>query len=114
MPNLLNRTGTQLSTDKKRRYDVDLGYAYRDIDSIEINLPQGYEVETIPQDVELKSKFGVYTTAVKLVNNKLVYTRIREQFSGRFPAADYEELAKYYAAIYKADKNRVVLVKKAE
>jgi len=37
---------------------------------------------------------------------------VREQFSGIFPAKDYSDLVSYYDAIYKADRNRVVLVKK--
>lgn len=114
LPNLLNRTGVQLSTEEKRRYDVDLIYPYRDVDNIEVDLPAGYTVEALPQPVTLKTKFGAYTSSVKLENDKLIYTRMREEYAGRFPAADYEELVKYYGAIYKADRARVVLVKKDE
>jgi hypothetical protein len=34
-----------------------------------------------------------------------------EKYSGHFPAKDYNELAKFYETIYKADRNKVVLVK---
>lgn len=114
LPNLLNRNGTQLSPDEKRKYDIDLVYPYRDVDSIEVDLPTGYSVEAMPQEVKLKTKFGAYTSVVKVEGDKLVYTRIREQYAGRFPATDYEELAKFYGAIYKADRARLVLVKKEE
>jgi len=35
-----------------------------------------------------------------------------EQYSGRFPAKDYGELVSFFESIYKADRNKVVLVKK--
>jgi hypothetical protein len=34
------------------------------------------------------------------------------QYSGQFPAADYPALVKYFEAVYKADRNKMVLVKK--
>ena len=49
---------------------------------------------------------------VRLSGNQLIYNRSIEQFSGRFPAKDYAELVKFYETIYKADRNKVVLVKK--
>lgn len=114
LPNLLNRTEAQLSTTEKRKYDVDLIYPYRDVDSVEVDLPSGYTVEAMPQEVTLKTRFGAYSSAVKLNGDKLVYTRVREQYAGRFPATDYEELVKFFGAIYKADRARVVLIKKEE
>lgn len=112
VPNLLNRTGTQLTADEKRKYDVELLYPYRDVDSIEVTLPAGYVVESLPQPVKLQTPFGAYSSSVKIENDKLVYVRVREQASGRFPSSAYDDLVKYYSAIYKADNARVVLVKK--
>lgn len=38
--------------------------------------------------------------------------RMREQYSGRYPARDQEELAKFFADIHKSDRSRMVFVKK--
>jgi hypothetical protein len=62
----------------------------------------------------LNTKFGMYNSSTKLDGNKIIYHRVREQFSGRFPAKDQAELTKFFEDIYKADRARVVLVKKAE
>lgn len=110
-PNLLNKTSTKLSEDHQRKYAIELKFEYKDIDSIEITVPNGYRVESIAQDVALKTKFGTYSATMKLENNKLVYIRTREQYTGKYPAKDYGELANYLNAIHKADRNRVVLVK---
>lgn len=111
VPNVMTRTKRKLAADVERKYDIQLGYEYKDIDSVEIEIPKGYETESIPSDVKVESKFGKYTAAVKLTGNKITYYRSYENYSGRFPAKDYGELVKFYEAIYKADRNRVVLVK---
>lgn len=110
-PNLLNKSSTRLSTDEERTYDFVFDYEYKDIDSIEIEVPQGYILEAAPQPVALKTKYGTYSSTIRLDGNKLYYIRTREQFAGRYPAKDAAELAKYYDAIYKADRSKVVLVK---
>lgn len=111
VPNVMTKSGRKLSTDTARKYDIELGYEYKDVDTVEIELPKGYEPEAMPQDVSVVSKFGKYNSSVKLKDNKLFYYRSMEKYSGRFPAKDYNELVKYYETIYKADRNKVVLVK---
>jgi len=89
-----------------------LSYEFKDIDSIEIEVPKGYEPESIPQPVNIETRFGKYSSTTKLVDNKIFYYRLREQYSGTFPAKDYADFVKYYDSIYKADRNKVVFVKK--
>lgn len=112
-PNILNRSSTVLEIDENRKVDFVLNPEWRDEDSYEIEIPDGYEPEAIPQDVRLKTKFGTYSCSAKLTGNKIVYRRVREQFSGRFPAKDQAELARFFEEIYKADRSRVVLVKRS-
>jgi hypothetical protein len=62
--------------------------------------------------VAIETKFGRYYAGSKLVDNKILYYRTREQYSGHFSPKDYAALLNYYDAIYRADRNRIVLVKK--
>lgn len=110
-PNVMTRTHRKLSADEERKYDLELDWEYKDVDTVEINLPAGYTTESMPQDVSVSSKFGKYNCSVKLLGNHLFYYRNIEHYSGRFPAKDYAELVKFYETIYKADRNKVVLVK---
>jgi hypothetical protein len=110
-PNLLNKSTTKLSAEEERKYDFVFDYEYRDVDTVEIELPTGYTLESVPQVVNLKTKFGAYNSSIKLEGNKLFYIRIREQYAGRFSANDAAEVVKFYETIYKADRSRVVLVK---
>src|SRR5258705_5301746 len=111
LPNVMNRSNTKLKTDEERKYDIVLHHEYKDIDSVEIEIPKGYEPESLPQAVNIETKFGKYSSATKLSNDKIGYYRVMEQYSGSFPAKDYAGLVKFYDAIYKADRNKVVLVR---
>ncbi len=111
-PNIVNRISIKLKTDEERKYNIELKDEHRDIDSVEIKIPSGYEPEAVPQDVKIESKFGKYFSSVKVTDDKITYYRMHEQYSGNFPASDYAELVKYYEQLYKADHNKVVLVKK--
>jgi hypothetical protein len=112
MPNVMSRIPSRLSIDTARKYPMEAFYEYRNVDSVEIEIPNGYTAEAIPQNISLETKFGKYKCSVQLKDNKLYYFRSLERYSGRFPANDYNELVKYTDAIYKADRNKVVLVKK--
>lgn len=114
IPNILSRGGMKLSDEEERKIDFVLDYEFHDEDNYEIEVPEGYQLELMPQDVSLKTKFGTYSCATKLNGHKIVYHRVREQFSGRFPANDQKELTKFFEDIYKADRAKMVLVKKTE
>jgi Domain of Unknown Function with PDB structure (DUF3857)/Transglutaminase-like superfamily len=114
IPNVMTRSYRKPAQDTARKYDIVLDNEYRDVDSVEIELPKGYEPESIPQPVLINTKFGKYEAKVKLEGGKLFYYRNIEHNGGRFPAKEYNELVKFYEAMYKADRNRVVLVKKEE
>lgn len=111
IPNIMTRSYQKPAADSTRRYDIQLGIAYVETDTAEIQLPAGYEAEALPADVSLNTAFGAYTSTTKLKDGKIYYYRRMEQSGGRFPASDYAQLVKFYEAIYKADRNRIVLVK---
>lgn len=112
-PNLLNRTSRKINKEE-RHYEFSFDYAYQDVDSVEIEIPNGYEVESLPKNISINNKYGLYISAVKIENNKMIYYRILQQFTGRFSAKEQNDIAQYFDEIYKADRSRIVLVKKGE
>ncbi len=111
MPNVMSRASGKLSSDSTRKFDIQIGFEFKNIDTAEIDLPTGYTLESMPQPVTITSKFGSYSCSAKLMDTKLYYYRKVEWLSGRFAAKDYAELVKFYEGIYKADHNKVVFVK---
>ena len=113
-PNIMNKSGRKLKSGEERKYDIELDIEYYDTDKIEMEIPVGYKPESIPQDAVVESKFGKYSATVKFDQNKIIYTRSMQQFSGFFPKADYTEMIKFYDAIYKADRNKLVFIRTSE
>jgi hypothetical protein len=111
-PNVMTRFGQKLATDSLRRYPIELGIAYSNTDSVEIDLLPGYEPESLPADVDLSTPFGSYRSTTKLKDGKVFYFRQMESYGGRFAADQYQQLVKFQETIYKADRVKLVLIKK--
>jgi len=110
-PNILNREGRQPEMEEGRKVDYVFNNAWMDEDDCEIEVPEGYEVEAMPQPITIRTSFGSYSSSVTFKNNRIIYHREQVQQSGRFPASVQEELVKYFSDVYKADRTRVVLKK---
>ncbi|MGO4290466.1 DUF3857 domain-containing protein [Chitinophaga sp. RAB17] len=111
VPDILSRGGMKLDAEEARKSEIKFNYAYRDIDTVNITLPPGYQPESLPAGVTVSGKFGTYSSTIVLKGNTLNYIRKMEQKAGVFPATDFPELVKFYATIYRADRSRLVLVK---
>lgn len=111
MPNILSKSSKKLTTDETRKYDFVEDGEYRDIDTVEIKIPAGYKPESLPKDVLIQTKYGKYGATVKVQDDKITYYRLMEQYSGRFPAAEYADIVKFFEQVYKADRNKLVFVK---
>jgi hypothetical protein len=111
-PNIITRSNEKFKIDEERKYPIEFRNEYRKIDTVEIKIPTGFKPEALPEDKKIESKFGKYISSVKVMPDKILYYRYCEQYSGEFPAKDYNDVVSYYQKIYKADRDKVVLVKK--
>lgn len=112
VPNLMSRSGSKSFHAEDRTCDFVFGYAYRDVDTVALSIPAGYQVEAMPQPLNLKTAYGNYSFDVKVDGARIYYYRKMERFAGRFPAKEAAQIAKFYEDIYKSDRSRIVLVKK--
>ena len=107
-PNVLNKSHLKPDGD-----EAVFGYTfyneYRDVDSVELSVPDGYIAESMPGDTSIVTRFGTYNVETKFADNKIKYTRTREQYSGHFTESDAKELNKFLNAIYYNDHRKVVL-----
>ncbi len=110
-PNIFGGATEKLIPDTARQNDYIIRDSYRDIDSVEINIPAGYKPESVPKDISLQTKFGNYHSSVKVLDDKIIYYRLMEQNRGRFPAKEFNQLVKFYEQVYKSDRSKLVLAK---
>ncbi len=113
-PNIFGAESEKLLPDNSRQYDYVIRDTYRDIDSVEIRIPGGYKPESVPKDISLETIFGKYSSTLKISDNKIIYHRLMERYSGRFAAKKFNELVSFYEQCYNADRKQVVLVKNEE
>ncbi len=112
IPNLFNKSSTKFSKEGQRKTPIEFRYAFKDVDTINITIPPGYTTESMPKDVSIKNVAGIYNISFKVNDNKIEVIRVNERTQGRYPASGYDELVKLYDEMYKADRARIVLVKK--
>ena len=111
-PDILTKANEKMSEEKNRRFGIELKNEYKHIDSIQISIPPGYVMESRPTDLELGGLFGKYSSRISISADKIMFYRIREQYSGHFSASEYENFVKFINAIYDADHTSIVLLKK--
>ena len=111
LPNLFNKGG-RLPNTKPRKFDIEYDNAFIDVDTISISIPKGFVVEAIPKDVKISNAFGKYSIEFKIENESIKLLRKYERNIAKYPASAYDDLVKLYDEIYKADRSRVVLIKK--
>lgn len=112
VPNILSRSSVRIPEDTGRTSVIFMPFSTRTVDSVEIVVPDGYSAESTFEPVSVSNKFGRYTCSAIIKGNMVTYIRKKEVFDGNFPASDIKELRDFYEQIYKADRSRLVLVKK--
>ena len=110
-PDIFGEESEKLLPDDSRQNDYMIRDTYRDIDSVEIKIPGGYKPESVPKDISLKTEFGKYISTSRILDNKIIYYRLMEAYSGRFAAKKFNELVSFYEQIYNSDRKKIVLVK---
>ena len=111
-PNILRQSVTKVPNEKERKLDFQFNNEYQQLDSVEIKFPTGYTIESKPKDLSLETPYGRYKTRLLVTEDKIMYYRYLDQYSGRFPASAYIDIRSYFNQIYEADHAQVVLVKK--
>ncbi|MFY7964041.1 MAG: DUF3857 domain-containing protein [Chitinophagaceae bacterium] len=108
--NIFNKKN-KLKSDKPRLFDIVYKKAYTEVDSVEIKVPTGYAVESIPKAIDVVNKFGNYRITFSFNNSVIKAVRYYQQEVNKFPPSDYTDLVKFYDEMYKADRAKIVLVK---
>ncbi len=109
--NLLNRRESVPATVADRKTHFAVSFAYSDVDEITYALPEGYAVEHLPKDTELESEFGTYTATYTIENQSIVYRRVQQMNSKRYPPEKYQGFVDFFKQVYQADRQKIVLAK---
>lgn len=109
--NMLNRQ-TPLREINNRLNEVYINRGYTDMDELVYTLPEGFNVEAMPENRTVESPFGTYSSTAELAGNVLKYIRKMKLNAGKYPADQYQALVDFYQAAADADIRKLLLVKK--
>jgi hypothetical protein len=114
IPNFVNQSKTRLATDDERKYPISFKSAFQDIDTIQIDVPENYLLESLPKAVSIHNQFGDFEMNFAVTNHHVEVLRTQTRNVAEYPATDYANLVTYFETIYKADHSSIVFVKKVD
>ncbi|MFL6547303.1 MAG: DUF3857 domain-containing transglutaminase family protein [Povalibacter sp.] len=105
-----SRSSSLLETREARQHPIEFDGPGQYRDSFEISLPEGYDVEDLPDATSLDIGVATYESKTELVGRTIRYSRILEIKQLSVPASNADQLKKFYRNIY-GDERRVVALK---
>lgn len=98
---------------EERKFPVDFGTAWKDINRASIQIPEGYIVEKIPEPlaIGLPDNIGVFKFQVQKVGNKIKTFTSLEFNNALIPAQYYPYLKDFYGKLVKKETEKIVLTK---
>ncbi len=110
--NALNRNRHIPDRYRNRTLPVKVKRGFIDRDEIEIKLPEGFKVESLPKNKVISNKFGSYRMEIEEKNaNILVYKREFIINDGEYPKEEYAAFRDFYKQVSKLDNAKVALLK---
>ena len=102
-PNIFDRNQFIPNRYRNRKLPFTIGRGYLDEDHFIITIPNGYEIESIPENIEIKSKFGEYSIQIIVEGEKISYSRKLIINKGSYPKSDYQEYRNFRKDVSKKD-----------
>jgi hypothetical protein len=110
--NSLNTWKGFIPEKENRRQPVEFKYAFSEVDSSIITIPDELDVEFMPNNVHLSFNYGHFYFNIQQKNdNQFVITRSLEMTKRRIDAEEYTELKDFLDEVRKADAQQIVLVR---
>ncbi len=110
-PAIVSRQEGLSLTDSTRVHPVVLE-ARSFSETVRVKLPEGFEVDELPDAMKIDASFGSYKTTYAVKDGELVFTRTLAQRAGTIPVAQYQSVRSFFERIRAAEQSPVVLAKK--
>tara|TARA_R110001583_G_scaffold47611_3_gene149083 strand:+ start:5444 stop:7417 length:1974 start_codon:yes stop_codon:yes gene_type:complete len=110
-PMLYEQTTKNPFTLEERKYPVDYGHSYDEIYSLEITIPEGYSLESKPENcrIALPNKAGSYIYSIQLMNGKIILMSRIKITKPLFAYYEYPYLKEFYKHIVAKQAEMIVI-----
>jgi hypothetical protein len=97
----------------ERKFPVDFATAWKDVNKVSIQIPEGYVVEKLPEPtaIGLPDDLGIFKYQVTQSGNKVKTVSILQFNKSIIPAQYYEYLKDFYGKLVKKQTEKIVLIK---
>ncbi|MDX8340265.1 DUF3857 domain-containing protein [Draconibacterium sp. IB214405] len=109
--NIINQSSTTPKREKNRTYPFRMNLSYSDVDNVQMQLPEGYTIEYLPEGATITSDFGSFQYALKADGNTISYMRKNAVNAGTYQPEKYADFVEYMKKIYDADNQKIILKK---
>jgi len=110
-PAVANRSNSLSLTEKSRKHPITFesnSFSER----VQVELPQGFVVDEMPDPVSLSLPFGAYETKYEVKDGKLHFSRTMTTKRTTVPVERYGEIQSFFSKIRDAEQSPVVLIRK--
>ena len=110
-PMLFFATNNNPFKQESREYPVDFSFPFTDKYSINIEIPEGFVVETLPAPaaVTMEDNLGVFKFNIAANDNKLQLSILHQINEAIVSAEKYEMLKEYYKTMVEKETEKIVL-----
>ncbi len=109
-PSVMERIeSTSLVAKEERRFPMYFYYLYCTQNIIEINTPEGFKVERIPEEVNLAFPFGTYQVKYTVEEEKIIYERNYSFNSFEISIEEYLSFREFIEQIAIEDAKEIIL-----
>lgn len=108
--NPLKANGANISKQVSRHGPICLDYGYCDEEEIVVDIPEGYQVESLPQNRNIESKYSTFNVTFRQEGQQVHVTYRLVMHRGTYPASDYPAFVKTRNEIAQAYRQQIVVV----
>lgn len=96
---------------ENREYPIDFGAPFSNKDIISINIPDGYEIESIPESIAigLPNNMGVYQFKILVTGAKINVFSLLKIEAAAYPAENYKELKEFFKLLVNKNVEQIIL-----
>lgn len=96
---------------KERKQDIHIDYGYLDSDTICLQLPEGYSIESLPKPCIIENKFGTFYSSLQSKEKEIQIVHRLLMRKGVYPKEQYKEFLDFRKQIAAQYNGKIILKK---
>lgn len=112
IPTNVFREMTEMPATTKRKHPICIEYGYNDTDSIHIKIPEGYEIEGVPESMNESNKFGTFSSKIEIQDKGIAVVNHLYMRKGVYKPEDFQDFVNFRKLISEQYNGSIILKKK--